>query len=63
MFAECFLNINSNGFHIYHFEIFEMFSIKCFENIISQTFFVPMFSECLLNVYLQTLPNKDGGEQ
>ena len=39
--------------------IFEMFCIK----ILSQTFFVPIFSECLLNVNLQTFPNKDGCEQ
>ena len=40
-----------------------MFSIKCFDNILSQTVFVPIFSECLLNIYLQTFANKDGSDQ
>ena len=51
-------------FYIHHFlNVFEMFSIKCFDDILSLTVFVPIFSECLLNVYLQTFANKDGGEQ
>ena len=33
---------------------FRMFSVKCCENIPSQSFLIPIFSECLLNVYLQT---------
>ena len=33
--------------------------VKCFKNVLSKTFFKPIF----LNLHLQTCPNKDGGEQ
>ena len=40
---------------------------KCFLANALKTFdhkhFKPIFSECLLNVYLQTFQNQDGGEQ
>ena len=54
----------ATGFHTHHFKTFlEMFSIKCFENILSQKFVIPIFLECLLNVCRQTLSNKDVSEQ
>ena len=40
-----------------------MFSIKCFNNILSQMAIVPTLSECLLNIYLQIFAQKDGSEQ
>ena len=50
----------ATGFHnnIEKKNIFKMFSVKCFDNILAQTVFVPIFSEYLLNVYLQTLAKK-----
>ena len=51
------------GFHTHHLKMFLKYFIKSFENILSKMFVIPIFSECLLNVYLKTFANKDGGEQ
>ena len=69
---QCFVHVcsenvlqkfNSNWFSFPSFKnVLEIFSVKCFENILAQTFLRPIFSEGLLNVDLQIFPNRDGGE-
>ena len=49
------------GFHIYLFNT----SLECFCQIFEVFYndhFVPKFSECLLNAYLQRFPNKEGDD-
>ena len=64
LLGKCLLTFHNNWFAYLSFKnILKMFSIKCFDNVFSQMALVPIFSESLLNVHLQTFASKDFGEQ
>ena len=59
----CYKCLIATGFHSHHFKTF----LKCFLLDILKAFqrkhFIHIYSDYLLNVYLQTFPNKVVGEQ